>query len=480
MTLADQRPTTRTDELWTESALALAARIRSGEVSSREVIESHLARIEAVNPHLNAIVRVLAVEARAAADTADAARANGEHLPALHGVPLTVKENIDLAGTPTTSGVVPLAEAIASIDAPVVARMRAAGAIPIGRTNLPDLGLRIHTDSSLHGLTRNPWSPFVTAGGSSGGEASSLASGMSPIGLGNDIGGSLRNPAHCCGISSIKPSTGVVPSASVIPPLELPISFQLMAVDGVMARHVADVRAGLEAIAGVDSRDPVSLPVRLSDIPVDRPLRIAVITDPPGGNATDAGIAGLVRHCGDILSDLGHTVTEAAPSTYARSIELWTSLLGGDLRTQRPILDTVMGADGKAFLDFTEEAFGEIDLVAWTIIHAQRNGVAKNWAQFFTEYDAIISPVWTQPAFAHGADIADAAGANAILDLFRPVLPANLLGLPAAVVPAGIANSMPVGVQIIGDRFHDLACLSIAALIEASVGVLTPIDPVTH
>jgi amidase len=471
-------PAITTTELWADSALGLAARIRSGEVSSREVIDSHLARIEAVNPHLNAVVRVLAEQARTAADAADSARANGEPLPPLHGVPFTVKENIDLAGTPTTSGVVALADAIASIDAPIVARMRAAGAIPIGRTNLPDLGLRVSTDSSLHGLTRNPWNPDVTVAGSSGGEASAIASGMSPIGLGNDIGGSLRNPAHACGIASIKPTTGVVPSASVIPPLEAPISSQLMAVEGVLARRVADVRAGLIAIAGVDSRDPVSVPARLSDIPADRPLRIAVIADPPGGNPTDLGIADLVRDCAAALSDLGHSVIERVPPSYELSLELWRGLLGGDLLAQRPILDMVMGEGGRAFLDLTADTFGDLDLGAWTIIHARRNGVAQEWASFFTEFDAIICPVWTQPVFGHGTDIADAAGAAATLDMMRPILPANLLGLPAAVVPAGIANGMPVGLQIIGDRFHDLACLSIAAMIEASVGVLTPIDPV--
>src|SRR6185436_7104531 len=180
-------------------------------------------------------------------------------------VPFTVKENIDLAGTPTTQAVVTLAGAVAVTDAPVVERLRAAGAIPIGRTNLPDLGLRVHTDSALHGLTRNPWNPAVTAGGSSGGEASALASGMTPLGLGNDIGGSLRNPAHCCGIASIKPSTGVVPHAASIPPIEQPIMFQLMAVEGVMARRVADVRAGLLAVAGPHLRDPLALPVELAE-----------------------------------------------------------------------------------------------------------------------------------------------------------------------------------------------------------------------
>ncbi|MCU1394510.1 MAG: putative amidase [Ilumatobacteraceae bacterium] len=464
------------NELWRDSAHGLAARIRSGEVSSREVVDAHLARIEAVNPHLNAVVRVLADEARTAADAADQARANGDHLPPLHGVPFTVKENIDVAGTPTTSGVVALADAIASIDAPSVQRLRAAGAIPIGRTNLPDFGLRVHTDSSLHGLTRNPWNPRVTTAGSSGGEASAIASGMSPFGLGNDIGGSLRNPAHCCGITSIKPTVGVVPAASVIPPLQSPISFQLMAVEGVMARHVADVRLGLETIAGVDPRDPNSLPVRLSDVPTDRPLRIAMITDPPGGGPTDAGIAAAVRHCGDLLSALGHVVKEETPGNYERACEVWAALLSGDLRTQKPLLDMIVGPDSKRFLDFTDATVPAMDLTDWTLIHAERNGIAKEWGEFFTDYDAIISPVWKQPAFEHGFDVADEAGTLATLDLMRPILPANLLGLPAAVVPAGIWNGMPVGVQIMGDRFHDLACLSIAAMIERSVGVITPID----
>ena len=156
-------------------------------------------------------------------------------------MPLSVKENIDLAGTPTTNSLAVFAEAVVSSDAPAVERMKAAGAIPISRTNLPDLGLRVATESSLHGITRNPWNSSRTAGGSSGGEGSSLASGMSPIGLGNDIGGSLRNPAHCCGIASIKPSTGVVPAATELPPDDSSLMFQLMAVEGVMARRVADV-----------------------------------------------------------------------------------------------------------------------------------------------------------------------------------------------------------------------------------------------
>src|ERR1700732_1326532 len=183
-------------EIWQLSASELAQRIAHRQLSSVEVVDAHLARIDAVNPALNAVVRVLSDEARAGAVLADQRLAAGEAVGPLHGVPFTVKENIDMAGLPTTWGVPALANAVVPADAPVVERMRAAGAIPIGRTNLPDMGLRTHTFSSLHGLTRNPWNPNRTAGGSSGGEAAALASGMSPIGLGNDIGGSAPQSPH--------------------------------------------------------------------------------------------------------------------------------------------------------------------------------------------------------------------------------------------------------------------------------------------
>jgi amidase len=318
-------------ELWRRSAMELAAMIRNGEVSSREVVQAHLDRIEEVNPALNAIVRLMPEQALAAAEAADRIVGDGSGLGSLHGVPFTVKENIDLAGTPTTQAVPALAEAIAAVDAPQVERMRAAGAIPIGRTNLPDFGLRVHTDSSLHGLTRNPWNPERTAGGSSGGEAAALATGMSPIGLGNDLGGSLRNPAHCCGVASIKPSTGAVPAATVIPPEELPISFQLMAVEGVLARRVADVRAGFSAIAGQHPRDPLSVPAVFADLEHGSRPAVAVLPEPPGGS-THPDVAAAVRRAADALANDGFDVTEAVPPGYEQAIELWSSILSADLR----------------------------------------------------------------------------------------------------------------------------------------------------
>ena len=224
--------------LWQKPATELARLIADRKVSSVEVVEAHLHRIEAVNPKVNAIVRVLADEARAGAALADQAVARGDRLGPLHGVPFTVKENIDVAGLPTTWGVPALSGAVVPMDAPVVQRMREAGAIPIGRTNLPDMGLRVTTDSSLHGITRNPWNPLRTTAGSSGGEAAALATGMSPIGLGNDLGGSLRNPANACGIASIRPSAGRVPDAGFVPREDYLMAVQLMNVQGPMARRI--------------------------------------------------------------------------------------------------------------------------------------------------------------------------------------------------------------------------------------------------
>jgi amidase len=466
-------------ELWQRSATELAAMIRGREVSSREVIQAHLDRIDAVNPQVNAVVRVLADQALAAADEADRAVRDRAGLGPLHGVPFTVKENIDLAGTATTQGVPALAEAFAPVDAPHVERLRAAGAIPIGRTNLPDFALRVHTDSSLHGLTRNPWNPTRTCGGSSGGEAAALATGMSPLGLGNDIGGSLRNPAHCCGIASIKPSTGSVPAATVIPPEDKPLAVQLMAVEGVMARRVADVRAGFTAIAGQHPRDPVSVPAVFTDLsPGERP-KVAVIPEPPGGS-THPGVAAAVRAAADALADEGFEVVETLPPDYELALQLWGTILAADVRIMKPVLDQFMGADGSKVIGRFLEAMGETDMTGWAVAQTARNGLARRWSMWYQDYPVLLSPVWSEPAFPVGLDLADPDGARDTLELMRPVLPANLFGTPAAVVPAGLTGRLPVGVQVMGDRFTELRCLAVAEVIERRLGTLTPIDPVAE
>jgi len=465
------------DELWRKSAVELANDIRHRRVSSREVIEAHLSRIAEVNPSVNAIVRVLGDQARAAADLADAAVSRGDVLGALHGVPITVKENIDMAGLPTTQGIPALAEAIPQLDAPVVERMRAAGAIPIGRTNLPDLGLRVHTHSTLYGRTKNPWKSDRTAGGSSGGEGAALATGMSPLGLGNDIGGSLRNPAHCCGIASIKPTTGVIPDAQMFPMEDFGLSAQIMMNQGVMARRIADVRAGFSVVAGAHPRDPISVPANLLDLQVDEKLRIAVLAEPPGGS-THPEIAAAVRRAGDALAAAGHQVTDAAPPDYELACATWSTQLNGELILQWPLLESVVGTGGMKFLSFAREVFSEVDLAAWANAQVTRNGIARRWSLWFQNYDILLSPVWTQPPFIYDADIESTQGALDTIELLRPVLPGNLLGVPCVAVPAGMAGGLPTGVQVIGARFSDLRCLAIAEQIEAVCGLVTPIDPI--
>src|SRR5690349_4938493 len=309
-------------EIWQLPATELAQRIARRQLSSAEVVNAHLARIDAVNPALNAVVRVLGDQAREAADLADRRLAVGETVGPLHGVPFTVKENIDMAGLPTTWGVPILAEAVVPMDAPVVERMRAAGAIPIARTNLPDMALRVHTDSSLHGLTRNPWHPGRTAGGSSGGEAASLASGMSPIGLGNDIGGSLRNPANACGIASIRPSAGRVPDAGYVPTEDHLLAVQLMNVQGPMARRVGDVRLGLQILMGAHPRDPWSIDAPFDGPPLAKPIRVAVLAEPSGGS-THPAVAATVRRAAQALADAGYAVEEISPPRYADAINCW-------------------------------------------------------------------------------------------------------------------------------------------------------------
>jgi len=462
--------------LWQRSALDLAAMIRDGDTTSREVVEAHLGRIDAVNGALNAIVRRLDDTALDAADAADREVADGRDLGPFHGVPITVKENIDLLGSPTTQAVPAFAAALPTADAPVTRRLKAAGAIPIARTNLPDLGLRVHTDSSLHGLTRNPHHPDRTAGGSSGGEAAAIATGMSPLGLGNDIGGSLRNPAHCCGIASIKPSVGVVAHASSLPPEDPTLSFQQMAVQGTMARRIADVRASFEVVAGPDVRDPFSLPVTLTALANGERLRIALLAEPPGG-ATHPEIGAAVRSAADVLADAGHDVVEATPPMYVETIDMWAALLIQDLVVMRPMLEMVMGEDAQSVIANLLDGAPDITVETTVMLQAGRAQAMRLWSEFFAEHPVILSPTWAMPAFEHGADLAQ--DDELIRDTLRPVTPVNFLGLPAAVVPHGTADGLPVGVQVIGDRFTDLRCLDVAAQIEAAAEPLMPIDPVT-
>ncbi len=422
-------------------------------------------------------MRLLAEEARAAAAEADRKLRSGGPIGPLHGVPCTVKENIDMAGLPTTWGVKALAETVVPMDAPVVERMRAAGAIPIGRTNLPDMALRVHTDSSLYGLTRNPWNPGRTAGGSSGGEAAALATGMSAIGLGNDIGGSLRNPAAACGIASIRPSAGRVPDAEVVPDQDWPLAVQLMNVQGPMARRVADVRLALQVLMGAHPRDPWSITAPLAGPPMSKPIRVAVVPEPPGGT-TDPAVSKMVGRVADALSDAGYEVVAACPPRYEEATAVWGQFLLGDFAPLIDDLLPLMGRDGAIFLKRVNATVPPPNAKTMSQLFVKRHGVARAWSEFLAQYPLVLTPTWTQLPFEHGFDVATPEGTAATMELMRPVVPANLLGLPSACVPAGLDADigLPVGVLVTGPRFREDLCLDAAEAIEKRCGLDTPID----
>jgi len=463
------------EDLWKRTANDLAQMIAAGEVSSLEVVNAHLDRIGEVNGWLNAVTRVLANEARTAAIEVDAAVAAGDELGPLHGVPCTVKENVDVSGTATTQGLPAFAELIAPTDAPLVERLRGAGAIPIGRTNLPELGLRVSTDNPLHGLTRNPWHPDRTAGGSSGGEGSAIASGMSPLGLGNDIGGSVRNPAFCCGITSIKPTHGRLPAYSVFEHDQNPgLASQVMLTDGPMARSVADLRTAMEVLHGRDPRDPRSVTVPLDGPDTHR--RVAVVHSVPGVNCHPSVIDGVWR-AALALTDAGWEVVESTPPEMERCSDVWAHLLAADvgvlMEAARPILSEELAAG----LDDLAEDYSKA-VMAPHLVHSEIVRLGREWALFFVDHPVVLMPTWTEPPFEHGFDL----GGDAIVsltELLRCITPPNLLGIPSVAVPVGVSDGLPQGVQCIADRWRDDLALAAAADVETALGAITPINPVT-
>jgi amidase len=466
---------TTATELWRLSATDLAQAIRSKQISSQEVIEAHLRRIEAVNPAVNAVTVVLGEQALEAARAADRVVAAGGKLPLLHGVPFTVKENMDLIGTPTTMGVRALADAYPTLDAPTVERMRAAGAIPIGRTNCPNFTLRWHTDSELWGATINPWDRTRTPGASSGGEAAALATGMSPLGLGNDGLGSLRWPAQCCGISVLKPTLGRIPTATS-PPFDFPIGVQLTAVEGPMARRVADLQAALEVLAGPSWRDPWSVPAPLRGPQPATPLRVALVVD-PAGQGTATQVQDGVRKAARALEDAGYTVQEVQPPSINLAAKALLAMLNTpDNRALWQRFAAAMPADTQRFLSAFYEAAGDPDPVTTIQSFATRQSLLRAWGQFQQTHPLIVAPIYTDIPFQAGTDL-DQGRVAATIHGMRMAIAVNALGLPAVALPIGIADGLPQAVQVIGPRYREDLCLDAATALEDRVGILTPIDP---
>jgi amidase len=464
-------------ELWRMSAMELAEAIRTRRVSSVEVVEAHLRRIEAVNPSVNAVVIVLGEQALEAATAAYRAVAAGADLPAFHGVPFTIKDNIDIAGTPTTQGFKALAGAYPTRDAPIVERMKAAGAITIGRTNLPSGAIRWHCDSELWGATINPWDRTRTPGASSAGEAAAIAAGMSPVGLGSDGLGSLRHPAQCCGIAALKPTLGRVPHATAIEPEYRPIGIQLTSVDGPLARRVADLRAAFGVLAGPTWRDPWTVPAPLHGPPLPTPVRVALVVD-PAGQGTAEQVREGVRTAATALAEAGYHVDEIEPPSIELAAQTLLVMLAtpGTRQGWQEFMSPLAPADTKRFMAAFFDAAGNPDVMTAELSFMTRQALLRAWGEFLDEHPLVVGPISTEPPFQAGTDLDDGRVAETIHTM-RMAMAVNALGLPAVAVPVGIRDGLPQAVQVIGPRYREDLCLDAAAAIEDRLGPITPIDP---
>lgn len=452
-------------------ATTLASLIRSREISSREVVEAHLARIDAHDGYLGAVPVVLRESALAEADRADRSAALGP----LHGVPFTVKENLDLLGTATTQGIPALRHALPWDDAPAVSRLKAAGAIPIGRTNLSEQALRLCTSNPLHGRTFNPWDPRRTVGGSSGGDAAAVATGMTPLGLGGDMGGSLRIPAGCCGVLALKPTTGRIPHASSLPPQDLGLAGQLMLGVGPIARSVSDLRLVLSIAAGRDRRDPRSVDVPLLGPEPDE-RRAALVTRLPGGPLPAEMVAAIER-AGALLQEAGWEVEEAAPPELERANEIFHLLLaeefGAIAEQTRPHLSDALYEHllrVHRSVRFREGALYR----AWI----DRSRLIRAWSGFFSEYPVVVGPNWGREVWPVDADLDPATGLETLLETVRFLTPGNVLGIPSVALPMGVVDGLPTGIQLYADLWREDLCMEAAAAIERGIKVPTPIDPI--
>lgn len=462
-------------ELWRLDATDLGALIRAGRVSAREAVQSCLARLDAVNPRLNAVVHVLADEALSMAAAADEAQARGEALGPLHGVPATIKIVADQKGCATDNGVVMFRNLVATEDAPVVANLRRAGAILIGRTAAPAFSMRAMTSSALHGQTYNPWNRDVTCGGSSGGAAASLAAGIGAIAHGSDIGGSIRWPAYCNGVVGLRTSPGRIPSFNPTARNGRNLASQMMAVAGPLSRSVRDARLALEAMSPGDPRDQVWTPAPLAGPPA--PRRAALVASPAGFSVHPA-VADAVREAGRRLSASGYEVVEIEPPNLREVADLWEPMglphFGISLV---PILEQVGDPALTSFFTHWIAEKGLADMPTFLAAFARRDQLLTAWNQFFETYPVILAPNCPEPSLPAELDTQGREGVLRTLEGIRLQFMCPVLGLPGLSVPLGEHEGQPLGVQIISARYREDLCLAAGEIIEAHQPVITPIDP---
>ncbi|MEE9230049.1 MAG: amidase [Acidobacteriota bacterium] len=453
------------DPLYYSSATALAHAIRKKDLSSEEIVRVYLARIEKVNPAINAVILLAADAALERARTADASLARGESLGPLHGVPMTLKDSIDTAGMVSTGGTLGRANFVPERDATVAARLRAAGAIFLGKTNTPELTGSFETNNLLFGFTHNPYDLQRTPGGSSGGAAAIVASGGTAMDIGSDTGGSIRYPSHCCGIAGIKPTSGRVPRTGHIVPFGgILDTFTTL---GPMARTVDDLILTLPLIAGPDWRDPSIVPMPLGDpqaVDLKR-LRVSFHTDNGIATPTPETMQ-VVRRAGEALSAAGLSVEEVRPTGIEESLDIINAFWGAEGGYyERKVLEKA--GTTKHSLTWMEEAkpitmheFGDL-IDRWDAFRVKM-------LTFFENFDVILSPVNGAPAQPHAKVVDDDP-------TFTYTETYNLTGWPAAVIRCGTSpEGLPIGVQVVAQPWREDVALAVASHLEKALGGFEP------
>jgi len=456
-------------------AVQMAEQIRHRKISPVELVEAHLRKIKKLNPVLNAFVQVDAEGAFRQAREAEVAVRRGAKLGALHGVPVSIKSSIEVAGFRCEAGTKLRQGTVASQDAPLVSRLRDAGAIILGTTNTPELLMAWETDNLLYGRTNNPWDLTRTPGGSSGGEAAAIASGMSAAGVGSDGGGSIRVPAHFSGICGLKPTPGRIPATGHFPNSVGP--FALIGVVGPMARRVADLKVLFEVMQGPDIGDPSAapVPVRWPSHAELKGIRIGYFED-DGRTPVTADTRAAVRTAAEALTRAGFQVEPFRPDGLELARQLWWKffgiaggmLLGPMTRGHEAELSPIL-KEFSSWVEAEPSHTGESLLDAWI----QRDAIRMQVFAQMRDYPVLLCPVAAIPAFKHGERRWQIDGKTVeYLDAWSYTEWFNLLGTPAAVVPVGQSpEGLPIGVQISARPWEEELVLSVAAELETQCGV---------
>ncbi|MGI9596021.1 MAG: amidase [Acidimicrobiales bacterium] len=461
------------NELWQAGATGVAAGVRAKEFKPSEVVDSVLDRVAQLNGELNAITYDLADAARAEARDADDAVAAGHALGPLHGVPVTIKENIDQAGLPNPNGIPAFAELMATEDAPLVRNLRRAGAIVIGRTNVPEFSMRGTTDNPLRGRTINPWGDPISPGGSSGGAGAACAAGMAPLHHGNDIGGSLRFPAMANGVTTVKPTSNRVPVYNSSAAAERGPLAQVMSVQGIIARHAADVRLATTIMIEPDPRDPLSPPIPFDGPPLADPITVAVTTETAGYDI-HPGIVELIERAAGQLADAGYRVVRADPTPVAEAAGGWFSTASSEMEATLlpPIRDHGSPTINEIFDNYFKMS-NLLDRDGYIAAFADRTRLMRDWNLFLDEHPLLLTPFMMRSMYDHDYD---ARGFEEVKDMFDSAIYStgiNYLGLPAGVIGMDLVDERPAAVQIVGRRYReDLICDAMAT-IEQRNGVLS-------